>query len=174
LFLARILCNAVERWLGKEQAVDFKGGIKPEPDPRALAIYEHNIRALIALNRGLGVQPVFISQVLNNAAFTSNSTSAWLPYIRDRDVPRFMAAYNNRLALVCREQHVPLIDQVLWTPWTPGDFVDNGHFSDGGNQKFAILLADILRRRGLLPATRQTRETHAQRNREAGGPSLDG
>ncbi|MCX8110786.1 MAG: SGNH/GDSL hydrolase family protein [Syntrophorhabdaceae bacterium] len=114
-------------------------------DVRALDLYKRNLRLLISLCRAQGIRPVFVPQIMNFDRLTGDKPYGWLPYVRDKDLKVFTAAYNQALKEVCLEQKADFIEDVLNVHWTEKSFVDNlGHFSPYGNQEFARIIARYL------------------------------
>jgi len=114
-------------------------------DERALSLYERNLREIAALCKAQGVRAVFVPQVMNYDALTSDKPYGWLPFVRDRDLKKVISAYNRSLAKIAREQNVAFAGTVLEQPWQNTDFIDCGHFSPAGNQRFARTMADYLK-----------------------------
>jgi len=115
-------------------------------DPKALGHYERNLRNIIALCRTERVEPIFVPQILNYRVLTNDTPYGWLPFVRDRDLPKLMEAYNAILERVAKEQGVSFVREVLDVRYEPADFIDNGHFSPSGHSKFAAALAPVLAR----------------------------
>lgn len=124
----------------------LNGKISREPDQRALAIYTYNLKTLVALCRARGILIILVPQVLNQSKLTADTSYGWLPFIKDRDVPRIMTLYNEAMINVCQTEGTVCLVSALSTAWQPSDFLDQGHFSSQGNQKFAALLAEAIRR----------------------------
>ena len=115
------------------------------PDQRALGHYERNLRNIVAVCRKQNIVPVFVPQILNYHVLTSDKPYGWLPFVRDRDLKAIMAAYNERLERVAKEEEVLFAKEVLQQNYPPTDFVDNGHFSEAGNKRFAGALSVALK-----------------------------
>jgi hypothetical protein len=137
----------------RDDAAAIGGALKPDQDaftdrldPRALALYERNLRNIIALCRAQKVEPVFIPQILNYAVLTSDKPYGWIPFVRDRDLKKVMAGYNEVMAKVAKEENIRFIKDVLDVDYQASDFVDNGHFSPAGNRRFAEVIARFLAR----------------------------
>jgi lysophospholipase L1-like esterase len=113
-------------------------------DERALGLYGRNLRNIVALCRRQGVQPVFVPQILNYQMLTSDKPYGWLPFVRDCDLKKVMAAYNEAMTRVVTEEGAGVVSNVLDETYGAGDFIDNGHFSFAGNQHFARVLAGYL------------------------------
>ena len=122
------------------------GALTDQIDARALSLYERNLGLIIAICRQQGVRPIFIPQVLNYAELTSDQPYGWLPFVRDRDLKKVIAAYNETLAKVAQREGVGYIGEVLEPEYQAADFSDNGHFTNAGNEKFARAVEAGLRR----------------------------
>lgn len=121
-------------------------------DMRALGHYERNLRTIIAICRKQRVEPVFLPQVLNYRVLTSDKPYGFLPFVRDRDLKKVMAAYNETMERVAREENVVFGKEILEQPYGEAHFIDNGHFSREGNRLFAGALAQCLQRAGFIEA----------------------
>ena len=113
-------------------------------DPALAAIYERNLQAISAINRQRGIKTIWVGQLLNRQRLVGEGRYGWLPLVRDRDVGPRLDSFNAILARVAREQgdlHVDIAPQ----SFGDADFVDNGHFSQQGSQRFAAILAPIVR-----------------------------
>ncbi len=125
---------------------DYRGW-KPRSgiDRRLERTYRRNLQTLKALNDSQGRRTVFIPQILNYARLTSPTRYGWFPLVADRDVPPINEHFNR----VLEEEAVRL--GVPYVPISPAmfedaDFVDNGHFSERGAEKFARLVAPAIRK----------------------------
>lgn len=120
---------------------DYRGlGTVAGTDPRLEAIYRHNLASIAALNRAQGVRTAFVAQVLNRAKLTGDRSYGWLPRVRDRDVWPLQARFND----ILREEGSRLQVAVVLPDvdaFEDADFVDNGHFSVRGAEKFARQIA---------------------------------
>jgi hypothetical protein len=124
-------------------------------DLRALGLYERNLGLIAAICRKQGILPVFVPQILNYEALTSDQAYGWLPFVRDRDLKKVMSAYNASMAKVAKQEGAAFAREVLDVPYTAADFIDRGHFSRAGNQHFAAVLAGVVTT--LLAASPQPR-----------------
>jgi lysophospholipase L1-like esterase len=137
----------------KKDSEKIMSGLKGTPDAftdridqRALGHYERNLKLIAAVCRKQGVRPVFVPQILNYKVLTSDKPYGWLPFVRDRDLKKVMAAYNETVAKVAQQENIGYASEVLHLNYGDADFVDNGHFSPVGNERFAGALADALER----------------------------
>jgi lysophospholipase L1-like esterase len=112
---------------------------EPASDPRLEAIYRNNIAALHALNRSRQVTPIFVGQVLNRSQLTAETSYGWLPRVQDRHVWDLQEHFNGILQAEAAALGAEYID-VDGDTFEPGDFVDQGHFSESGASKFAAIL----------------------------------
>ena len=113
---------------------------------------------ITALCRRQGVKPIFVPQIANYGSLTSDKPYGWLPYVRDRDLKTVMAAYNQTMARVAKEEGVGFANRLLDETFVAGEFIDNSHFSFGGDQHFAGVLASQLRQSLLLPESGVTNQ----------------
>jgi hypothetical protein len=125
-----------------------------KPDARAQALFAHNVEMIIALAAQQHVTPVFIPQVLNCAALSSETPYGWVPFVRDRDLCAVNTQYAGVLERTAAANHAAVLDGVL-RPGLLGaaDFADQGHFTPTGAKRFAAEVARELTARGVV-ATR--------------------
>jgi len=112
-------------------------------DPELDAIYQRNIRAISAINRQRGVGTIWVGQLLNRERLGGEGRYGWLPLVRDRDLWPMQQRLNALLERTARE----LGDVYVGVPaqsFTGADFVDQGHFSKQGAQRFADVLAPLV------------------------------
>ena len=95
-----------------------------------------------AINRERGITSIFVGQVLNRARLQNTTRYGYFPLVRDVDIwplqPRFNAILKETADEVGSPEFVPPIDA-----FQDSDFVDNGHFSPGGAEKFATMLEPL-------------------------------
>lgn len=120
------------------------GTISDEVDERAISLFTRNVTLMITLARAQGVQPVLVPQILNYARWSSDEPVWWIPFVRQRDVKSLMAAYNAQLELIASEMSVPFVSEVLMESWSEEDFIDEGHFSSRGQNRFAQAIAPTI------------------------------
>lgn len=152
-FSASALLTITKRVLSTAGLIDspyarrhLEGGMHRGVDERLLAVYERNLRLLVAMARTICAEPVLIPQVLNQQVAQPEATSEWIPYLRHEDVWPVMAVFNERLIQIGGETGTPVVTAVLEVPWRATDFVDSGHFSPSGADKFARTVADAVGR----------------------------
>ena len=113
-------------------------------DPALDAIYQRNVRAISAINRQRGVRTIWVGQLLNRARLEGEGRYGWLPLVRDRDLWPMQQRLNVLLERTARD----LGDVYVGVPadtFGAADFVDQGHFSKQGAQRFADDLAPVVR-----------------------------
>ena len=113
-------------------------------DPAALAVFERNVRSISAINRQRGVKTIWVSQLVNPDRLTGDGFYGWVPLVRDRDVWPLLQSYNRVLAATARGLGDLYVD-VPSASFGDKDFVDNGHFSKQGAERFAKALAPVVR-----------------------------
>jgi lysophospholipase L1-like esterase len=114
-------------------------------DPRAIQLYQRNLRSIAAIARSLKIAPVFVPQVLNYEQLTGEGAYGWLPYVRDKDLKSVMSSYNRAMQDVASELRVPFVGAVLQEKFENQDFIDNGHFNQKGSAHFAQVLAQFIK-----------------------------
>jgi hypothetical protein len=119
-------------------------------DARALTLFRRNLKNILALSRAQGVRPVLIPHLLNENSRTSEGSYGWIPYVRDKDLPRLLSTYNRTLIEVASEHDEISLDAVQRAEFQPVDFTDQGHFSSRGNRKFATIVATALMDAGVV------------------------
>jgi lysophospholipase L1-like esterase len=108
-------------------------------------IFRANLEAIAAINKARGITTIFVGQVLNRAGLRVNENRVWLPLVRGIDVwplqEHFNALLKETADAIGSPEFVPPIDE-----FQESDFVDNGHFSSAGAEKFAAMLTPSVRR----------------------------
>ena len=101
------------------------------------------VEALIGWMLLLTFKHIIADFVLQTAwmAHGKDQKHGWAAYLRDKDVPPILAAYNERMAKVCREEEVAFAAEVLAVSFGPEDFLDSGHLTAKGSAKLASALA---------------------------------
>jgi lysophospholipase L1-like esterase len=113
-------------------------------DVRLEMIFRANVRAIAAINKDRKITSIFVGQILNRARLTTPSRAGWLPLVRDMDVWPLQEHFNHILKDTAEATgSVGFIPQV--NEFQDADFVDNGHFSARGAEKFASMLAPLVR-----------------------------
>lgn len=144
--LGRIVIRYSQAWL---ETIPMPESFSNRPrergsDIRLEKIFRANIEAIAAINKQRGITSIFVGQVLNRAKLRDTTSYGWLPLVRDIDVWPLQAHFNTILKDTAEAlgspEFVPPIDEFHDT-----DFVDNGHFSPEGAEKFAAMLTPIVR-----------------------------
>lgn len=130
--------------------VEIESGTIPSIDEKLLQIYRHNIRMLAAVAREIGAKPVFVPQIMNVYQLESDEPYGWIPRIAQRDVPKVLAVFNGAMLETAQSVDATVIPEVLDVDWRDADFIDRGHFSKVGAQRFACVLAAALMDRGVV------------------------
>ena len=107
-------------------------------------IYKRNIDTLIAINRSRGTKTILVGQILNRQKLVSESRYGWLPMVNDKDVWPLQVRFNEILSDQASSVDVLYIDADI-NQFSDSDFVDNGHFSVSGSEKFAKKLEPNVR-----------------------------
>jgi hypothetical protein len=113
-------------------------------DPALDVLYERNISAISVINRQRGVTTIWVGQLLNRAQLAGDGRYGWLPLVRDRDLWPMQQKANALLARTAKALGDIYVD-VSTDSFSDADFVDNGHFSVQGAQRFADDLAPVVR-----------------------------
>jgi len=114
-------------------------------DPNLDAIYRRNVAAISAINRQRGVTTIWVGQLLNRERLTGEGRYGWLPLVRDRDLWPMQQRFND----VLKQTAVGLGDTYVGidaASFVGVDFVDQGHFSARGANRFVDELAPVVRR----------------------------
>ena len=72
----------------RASAVPTQQKFTKDIDERALSLYRRNIESIIALCKAHNIHPVFITHPLNADALTGEGSYGWIPYLKDRHLPR--------------------------------------------------------------------------------------
>lgn len=124
------------------------GKLTAKIDERALDLYTRNLRLLISLCRAQGVRPIMVPQIMNYEALTSDKPYGWLPYVKDKDLKTVIGAYNEAMRKVSVAEKADYAASVLDVKYDRSWFADDvGHFSPGGNERFAEMVARAVRGR---------------------------
>ena len=120
-----------------------------EPDEAVDRVYVRNLQTLKALAHRFEMTALFVPQVMNDANFTKKGESrSWTPYIEDAALPTLMRHFNGLMTGICTpdEHRCQYVGEVLDATWGGTDFVDEGHLSRQGGDKFATILAGRIMR----------------------------
>ncbi len=125
---------------------------RSDPDPEVDRLYARNLETILALAKAIDARPVFVPQQMNADAFEDDSRARpWTPRVIDAAVPRLMDHLNGILEQTCTAPCVFAAD-VARERYPTEDFVDEGHFSRSGGERFARALEQSLRRSALADA----------------------
>jgi hypothetical protein len=130
-----------------------------QPDFDRAAVRDQIERAVVAAGR-LRLPVVLVTSATSfrsdmpEAEITRRASSSlfFRPCYSGPELARAIDEFNAELRWVAQQQRVPLIDAAALMPPDPRYFGDASHFSVAGEEAFAALLADELRRQQLLPA----------------------
>ena len=113
------------------------------PDPQLEEILRRNVESIITINNSRGTKSIFIGQVLNSAALTSDSSDGWIPFVRDKDLIAMVTRLNSVMKAEATHSGAVYID-AQQSQFVSSDFVDEGHFSPAGSQKLAKKIAPVI------------------------------
>ncbi|HKQ32244.1 MAG TPA: hypothetical protein VJV40_03495, partial [Thermodesulfobacteriota bacterium] len=121
------------------------------PDEFVDKIYLRNLETLKLLSEHIAPYTIFVPQVLNYRVFRKKEkldacTSSWSTHVKNSAMPRLMDRFNKIMQSVCAHDDPKCIFgyEVLQVNWEPDDFVDEGHFTRKGGEKFADQISDII------------------------------
>lgn len=141
----------IDKLKGKYMADITEIELFDKPDIFIDEIYKKNLKILRVLSHNINAFPIFIPQILNYTAFEKrNSYSNWTPNIKDSSMSILMRHLNSQMIQICskNENKCAVLSEVLHEKWSADDFVDDGHFSRLGGEKFAKIIAHYLHRIG--------------------------
>jgi hypothetical protein len=120
------------------------------PDPMVDRLYVRNLQTLKLLSEQAAPYTLFVPQILNYRWFREEEGSktynnCWNK-IKDSAMPRLMDRFNMLVKSVCpgSDPKCVFVDGVLNVDWEPDDFVDDGHFSRKGGEKFVDVISRII------------------------------
>jgi lysophospholipase L1-like esterase len=145
--LARLMHGVYFRISGRKAfgAVPDDKAFTSAPDPRALSLFERNLRSIAALCRSQNIKLLLVPQLINPPVLTNETAYGWVPFVRDKDLPGAIAMFNEAMRGVARETGVGFAERVTPAVFEPADFLDEGHFSRPGSEKFAGLLSEEIK-----------------------------
>jgi lysophospholipase L1-like esterase len=144
--LARIVVSYLQRWIDTVPPPQPVSDRTPMPgsDSRLETIFRRNLESIAAINQKRGITSIFVGQVLNRAQLKDGNAHVWWPLVRDADVWPLQARFNTIMKETAdaagSPAFIPPIDQ-----FQDADFIDKGHFSAQGSEKFAGMLAPVVR-----------------------------
>lgn len=101
---------------------------------------ERNIKNIIAINKERNINSLFIAQILNKSLLENNDDIfGWVPYVRNNDLWPLQKRFNDMVNKIAKEEGFFFYhpDESLFND---NDFLDHGHFSKEGANKFAHLV----------------------------------
>jgi hypothetical protein len=103
-------------------------------DWRALDLFTRNLRAIVAVDRARGIEPVLVQQIVNCGVIPNVSSSTpWIPFVPQRELCADIREYNEQLAAIGRDLAAPVVSTpVASVAFTSADFADFVHFNVRG------------------------------------------
>lgn len=119
-----------------------------EPDHFVDKIYLRNLKTLKMLSNNIEARPIFIPQVLNYKEFNERKEiTPWSKHIKNKAMSSLMNRFNTYMNELCfDEEEGMVLNDVLEQNWDSIDFVDEGHFSKSGGEKFSQIVAHYIRK----------------------------
>lgn len=125
------------------------------PDHRAIEIYRRNLDLISALCKAQGVTAIFVPQVLNTAAyFRDYPGDDWTPFVADNQIPLVAKDYADAMMKSATSAKIWFVQDVLKAPFEKNDFLDKGHFSPSGHEKFARVLSHFLQSKKITASSK--------------------
>ena len=113
-------------------------------DGRLEIIFRANVQAIAAINKERKITSIFVGQIFNRPLLTTPSRPGWFPLLRNMDIWPLQDPFNHILKDTAEAVGslwiIPPVDE-----FQNADFVDKGHFSPRGSEKFASILAPLVR-----------------------------
>ena len=114
-----------------------------------MAIFKRNVATITAINKSRDVKTIFVGQILNRQQIEDQSANkkrhAWLPFLETSQLWTMQSQFNELLKANAASIGYTYIDADV-DKFNASDFVDAGHFTAGGAEKFASRIADDVRR----------------------------
>ena len=114
-----------------------------------MAIFKRNVATITAINKSRDVKTIFVGQILNRQQIEDQSANkkrhAWLPFLETSQLWTVQSQFNELLRANAASIGYTYIDADV-DKFNASDFVDAGHFTAGGAEKFASRIADDVRR----------------------------
>jgi hypothetical protein len=119
-------------------------------------IFQRNVASIAAINNSRKVKTIFIGQLLNRDKLSEPDRSAtglwgsapswnvYMPFLGKKDTWNTQAEFNDLLKSNSLKAGYTYIDPGI-DKFDKSDFVDSGHFSPSGAEKFASRIADEVR-----------------------------
>jgi len=130
-----------------KRAEDYRSNNPSEVlvDKRLRSIYLDTVMSIIAMNSANGVRSIFIGQLLNPEQLKAKTSYGWAPFIRDMDLWSVQDDFNSFLYGELTKRNVTMIIPSI-AEFRDDDFVDYGHFSSKGAEKFSRIVAPVVAR----------------------------
>jgi lysophospholipase L1-like esterase len=115
--------------------------VSGDPDPFVDSLYVRNVKALDDLAGRLSMRLIFVPQIINVSNFRDHGKSRpWTPYVDDASMPALIRHMNSLLSQIRQDGNTFVANDVLRFPWPNDCFVDDGHFSRKGAERFVEAL----------------------------------
>lgn len=120
------------------------------PDPFVDKMYVRNLNTLKLLSERIDYFTLFVPQVLNYKAYLEQedreACNHWVWHVKYSAMPRLMDRLNSLMQSVCTkdDSKCVFVDSVLKVKWEADDFIDFGHFSKKGGEKFADVISQVI------------------------------
>jgi len=122
-------------------------------------IFQRNVSTIAAINGSRNVKTIFIGQMLNRDDLSKSEPgrppsgilgaapgwNVYMPFLSKNDTWKTQAEFNDLLKLNSAKAGYAYIDPDI-TKFDASDFVDSGHFSARGAEKFASRISEEVRR----------------------------
>jgi len=163
-FLAYHAGNRIDGWLAPPHRPPPGPAPGPEPfvfDPAIVAVYEHNLSAMVRLCRRNGVSPVLLTFAACDDSSLADAEQHRRLGLVFREMPALdpaaahaaMNLYREVTRKVAQAEDAPLVDMAALMPKDLEAYTDTVHFTPAGARRFAELLVRGLRDAGLVPAS---------------------
>ena len=163
------IANVILSYFGRNELpfpVAKKGTTKSiQADDPLFEFSKRNLQAIVTLNQSRNIKTLFIGQILNRDKFKNpkQREHSWMPFVADSEVWRLQVRFNKHVRDVVTgagsDYFMPDVED-----FDDSDFVDNGHFSNRGAQKFAsVIEAAVLRACGAHRGREKETKPHSQK-----------
>lgn len=115
-----------------------------EPDSTVDRLYVRNLRTMRGLASRMGAYTLMVPQVLNDDWYrTHQGSDWWSPLIDNQAMPRLIARLSRLMSDACgpSEADCSVLEGIRTGTWGSSDFLDEGHFSPMGSDRFAHAVA---------------------------------
>ena len=133
---------------GFAPAWGWSGPRQEDVPAAAVAVYERNLRATIAVARSRGARVLLVPQTLEvrsgSEARDVAGIEAWCPGLTEAGARRGLARYAEVMRKLASPPDVLLLAPFDGSTAAPGDFDDACHFSVAGSDRFARRVAASL------------------------------